>query len=526
MSHYEVKDSLEVELSCPVCQRLLIEPVTLPCGHTFCEVCLEGVTSATSKSREGGWHYCSECKKGFQGLGTLPKNLMLCRIIESYKNGLGEATSNSLSRTQQQKSSKKPDTQTGESCASHPDLAPDEGQKNVALPEVSPSAPMEYIKVGAGLDPRSACPSDEPALKHKTNEGRIRLSGLAKDLRFKLATTEVLLLKETENQAEARAVHDGLREKIAGLLQQMSDLVEKYTVTGTELIEAQFQPIEEAMDRHVKHVSDFLSQLKDMQLQASALLEEQDGAKFCQGLSKVEPTITKLVGVPLQEMIKAPEVNSLNLVGACSELERQNAQLRAELGSTQRALRNLLNPSEVTFDPDTVHPSLVLSEDLKTVMFNPIKQPYPSHSKRFTSLLQALSSQSFGESFGVAGGEHCWELELENCSWIVGVCYGGLPRSGLRSALESWSDCWGLMYCDNRLRAYEKAQATQLKRTTSLRRVQIRVSFKNQSVSFYSVSNIDTTKMLLHTFEVAFTEPVYLAIRMMSGQPKARITVC
>ncbi|XP_041945690.1 E3 ubiquitin-protein ligase TRIM39 [Alosa sapidissima] len=524
MSHYEVKDSLEEELSCPVCQRLLSEPVTLPCGHTFCEVCLEGVV--TSRSREGGWHYCSECKKGFQGLGTLPKNLMLCRIIESYKNGLGEAASNSIPMTQQQKGSKKLDIQTGDSYTSHPDLASDEGQKNIALLEVSPSAPLEDIEVGAGLDPRSACPSDEPALKLETNEGRIRLSGLAENLRIKLATTEVLLFKETEKQAEARAVHDGLREKIAGLLQQMSDMVEKYTMIGTELIEAQFQPIEEAMDRHVKHVSDFLSQLKDVQLQVSGLLEEQDGAKFCQGLSTVEPMITRLVGVPLQEMIKDPEVTSPNLAGACSELELQSAQLRVELGSAQRALRNLLNPSEVTFDPDTVHPSLVLSEDLKTVMFSPIKQPYPSHTKRFTNFLQALSSQSFGESLGVAGGEHCWELELENCSWIVGMCCGGLPRSGVGSALESCSGCWSLMYCDNLLRAYENTKATQLKRTTSLRRVQIHVSFNNQSVSFYSVSNLDTTKTLLHTFEVAFTEPVYLAIRMMSGQPKARITVC
>lgn len=475
----------------------------------------------TSMSREGNRHYCSECKKGFEGLGTLPKNLELCSIIESYKNGLEETTS--LQRTQQQRGRKEMHIQTGDHYAS-PDVASDEGQKNVGLPKVSTSPQLE--DVGIKMDPKSPCCSDDSALKRECNKGRIRLSGLAKDLKFKLATAEVLLHKETEKQRETKTIHDDVREKFGGLLQQMSDLIEKYTTTGMELLEIQLRPTEEAMDRHVKQVSDFHSQLKEAQLQATALLEEPDGASFCRGLSTVEPLIARLMGVPLQEMAKAAEITYPNLAGACAELEHQNAQLRLELSSTQRALRNFLNPSEVTFDPVTVHPNLVLSEDLKTVTYSNTKQPYPSQAKRFISFYQVLSSQSFGESFGVAGGEHCWELQLENCSWVVGVCYEGLPRSGPGSALESIAGCWCLMYHDNRLRAYEKTQATELKRTTSLRRVQIHVSFKNQSVSFFSVSNIDATKKHLHTCQVAFTEPVHLAVRIMSGQPKARITVC
>lgn len=522
MSHSEAKDSLDQELSCPICQRLFSEPVTLPCGHTFCEVCLEGVVALMSCGNSASWHYCSECKKGFEGLGTLPKNLTLCSIIESYKDGLGETTSNSLPSTQQQRGSKEPDIQTGDHYTS-PDVAShDDGKKNVGLPKVFSFSQVENVKVGVKMDPESACCSDDSASKCETNEGRVKLCELAKDLKYKLATTEVLVHKETGKLTETKAVHDDVREKFAGLLQQMSDLIKKYTITGMELIEVQLRPKEEAMNEHVKHVCDFHSQLKEAQRQAAALLEEQDGAMFRQGLSTVEPLIVRLVGVPLHEMAKAAEVTHPNLAGACVELEHQNAQLRVGLSSAQRALRNFLNPSEVTFDPDTVHPNLVLSEDLKTVTFSPTKQPYPSQAKRFVSFFQVLSSQSFG----MAGGEHCWELQLDNCSWVVGVCYEGLPRSGPGSALESIAGCWCLMYCDNRLRAYERTQATELKRTTSLRKVQIRVSFKDQSVSFYSISSIDATKTHLHTCQIAFTEPIHLAVRLMSGQPKAHITVC
>ena len=29
------------ELDCPICMNIMVEPVTLPCKHTFCYVCLK-----------------------------------------------------------------------------------------------------------------------------------------------------------------------------------------------------------------------------------------------------------------------------------------------------------------------------------------------------------------------------------------------------------------------------------------------------------------------------------------------------
>uniref|UniRef100_A0A8D0CGM7 E3 ubiquitin/ISG15 ligase TRIM25-like n=1 Tax=Scleropages formosus TaxID=113540 RepID=A0A8D0CGM7_SCLFO len=200
----------------------------------------------------------------------------------------------------------------------------------------------------------------------------------------------------------------------------------------------------------------------------------------------------------------------------CASLEAKNAELRAALGVAQRGLRSVLNPSEVTLDANTVHPSLVLSEDLRTVAYSATKQLYPQHPDRFVSFLQVLSSQGF------SGGQHRWQVEAEGCQWVLGVCYRSLARVGLPSALESSSGSWCLMWCDNLLRAYSQGRDTPLLRTIALRRLEIHLDYDAGSLTFYSAND---GIVHLHTFKAAFTDPVYLAFRMMSCQNKSHITL-
>ncbi|KAJ7999647.1 hypothetical protein DPEC_G00196580 [Dallia pectoralis] len=468
--------SLALDLSCPICLQLFSDPVSLPCGHVYCSACLGKYTDTARRC------CCPECQAEYQGHRDLLKNFKMCSIIQSYKaTAAGSGSS-----------------------AAHGDP----GLRD------APVVPV-------------VCQTNEPVDvdgEETTimDQSKLLLGSQVSGLTARLQLVDERLRLEQQQEAEVRTENALLRGNAARLLEQMTELMIKYVTGITELIEAEQRPGEESRSRRVSQTSEVREELREAQLQAQSLLAEDDSGIFNQKLRQVQPCINELMArLPVDQLDEdtGPE-SEVNFGHACVELERRSTELREGLGRAQRSLRNVLNPSEVTFDVDTAHPSLVLSEDLKTVTFSPKKQPYPALPTRFSTFLQVLSTQSF------FGGEHRWEVDLDGFSpWIIGVCYGdSLTRSGLASALESSRASWCLMWFDNQLRSFEQGQDVPLKRTPAVRRLEITLSFRSQRLSFYNISKC-SGKTHVYTFKANLTEPVHLAYRMMSGQPKARITV-
>lgn len=70
---------LAEELSCSVCLEPFKVPVTTPCGHNFCSLCLDETWAA-----QGPPYLCPQCRAVYQTRPQLHKNTVLCAVVEQF----------------------------------------------------------------------------------------------------------------------------------------------------------------------------------------------------------------------------------------------------------------------------------------------------------------------------------------------------------------------------------------------------------------------------------------------------------
>ncbi|XP_074872921.1 butyrophilin subfamily 1 member A1-like [Carettochelys insculpta] len=152
---------------------------------------------------------------------------------------------------------------------------------------------------------------------------------------------------------------------------------------------------------------------------------------------------------------------------------------------------------DVTLDPDTAHPNLVLSEGGKRVQDGGKRQDLPDKPERFDTCPCVLGAEGF------PGGRRYWEVEVgEMTDWVLGVCRESVSRKG-EVTYKPEAGYWVLCLYYGAHKAYT-SPPTPVPVSIKPRRVGVFLDYEAGEVSFYNV----TDRSHLFTFTDTFSGPL------------------
>ncbi|XP_030055793.1 E3 ubiquitin-protein ligase TRIM39-like [Microcaecilia unicolor] len=451
-------ESLRDEASCSICLDYFKDPVMTDCGHNFCRSCI----TQSWEGRDTDFP-CPQCRETSQQRNLRP-NRQLANMTEMVKK---------LSQT-----SVRPKEEN--LCEKHEEklkLFCQEDQRAICL------------VCDRSRDHRShtVIPIEDAVQEYK-EKLKMRLEPLKKNLEDleKFKSTEGRKAEELKSETERK------RQKVETEIYELHQFLNKEKQTHLLRLKEEEKKI-------LQRITENVTQLEEQSFALKQLISEIE-KKIQQPanelLKDVEDALSRCEKMKFPE----PEAVSTDLkTGFQLRYPQQLKKWITKFGGFDWWMEFGRYTVNVTLDPETAHPNLVLSEDGKSVRMGNTGQNVPDTPQRFDCGPCVLGSEGF------TSGRHYWEVEVEvgvgdDTLCLLGVCKDSVRRKGVIKlspkegfwTVKLWYEqrCWALTSPNTKLNLSEIPRA-----------VGILLDYEAGKVSFYDVDN----KSHLFTFTDTFT---------------------
>nr|XP_056722171.1 E3 ubiquitin-protein ligase TRIM7-like [Euleptes europaea] len=508
------------EASCSVCLDFFRDPVTIAeCGHSFCRACL-------TRSWGESWAEASCCPqcRGRAQEGTLRPNQQLANLV-------GIAKKFTLQE------GKEVEATGGEGeggvCEQHQeplrffckeDEAPlcgvcrrsEEHKQHQVIPLEEPAREKKETVVAARKERvcqkhqeplKFFCKDDEAPIcvvcdqsqEHNDHE-IIPVEEASQKYKDQFCNCMEVLRKEKEKilAHKASIVKEsqdllkqtkGERQKAVTKFRQLHKFLDKQEKFLLTQLEEEEREVERKRDQHLAELYEELSSLESLiremeekcQQPASELL--QDARSTLQRYEEKE-AFEDLVAFPLALRRCICDISDLSLL-----LEDIKKQFKDAVDSGL----HLQKAANVTLDPDTAHPQLILSEDWKSVRRGEKAQALSSNPERFDQYGAVLGREGF------TAGRHFWEVLVGSEErWAVGVARKSVGRKG-ELLFSPEGGIWAVGKWGGHYRASIKDREPPLSLTGEPKRIRVRLNYAGGRVAFFDADR----GSLIHEFSGA-----------------------
>ncbi|KAK2831753.1 hypothetical protein Q7C36_016839 [Tachysurus vachellii] len=539
------------QFSCPVCLDLLNDPVTTPCGHSFCKVCINGCWDQEDVK---GVYSCPQCRETFTPRPVLCRNNMLAEVVEKLKKTELQAASPAhcyagpgdvecdFCTGRKHKAVKtcldcrasfcedhlKPHYQSPafkkhklvEACAELQEKICSEHDK---LMEIYCRTDQSLICYLCMMEEHKGHDTVSAKAERTKKQNELKEDQIKSQQRIQEKQKKVQELKKTVDiikTCSQAAVDDSER-----IFTEMISSMEKKRSEVTELIRAQEKAEVSRAERLLNQLEQEIADLKRRVTELEQLSHTHDDIHFLQSFPSlcVSPGCDDSLSFTVNQHLSFDGVRK-----SLSDLKKRVEQICEEEFNKIRpeaAAVQMILPSEpksreeflqyfcyLTLDPKTAHRQLILSEKNRVVTWSETRQRYSDHPERFDFYTQVLCKEC-------VCGRCYWEVERSG-DVFISVSYKEISRKGggYECLFRYNSQSWSLQCSSSSVVFWHNNIKTEL-RGPSSSRIGVYVDHSAGTLSFYSVSD---TMRLLHRVHTTFTQSLYAGVWMCSNNTSVR----
>ncbi|XP_063325194.1 E3 ubiquitin-protein ligase TRIM39-like isoform X2 [Pelmatolapia mariae] len=521
----------EDQFLCSICLDVFTDPVSTPCGHNFCKTCISQHWDLNQSCQ------CPMCKETFYTRPKLRVNTFISEMVahssEQQAAKPGEVPCDVCTGTRLKALKSCLVCQTSY-CQTHlePHLTVKRLKRHQLIDAVENLESRMCTKHDKLLE--LFCKTDQtcvcmlcPVLDHKNHEFvplREEYEGKKAELEKTEAEIQQMIQKRrlkiqeiTESVKMSKDAADRQKAEGVQVFTALMESVERRLKELMKEIEDKQETTEKQAEGLIKDLEQEISELMERSSEVEQLSRSEDHLHLLQSFSSLKAALpTK----DWTEVRVHPPSYEGTVGRAVAQLEEtvwkptKKKLFEAELKRVQQ------HEVDVTLDPDTANPYLILSNDRKQVYHSYVWKNRPDNPERFSYYGMVLGEQSF------SSGRFYFEVQVKGkTEWALGVATESINRKG-KVTLSPRNGFWTVWLRNGNKHEANASPPVRLCLHPRPEKVGVFVDYEEGLVSFYDVG----AAALIYSFTgCSFTHklhPYFCPYMNQGGKNSAPLIIC
>ncbi|XP_055760252.1 E3 ubiquitin-protein ligase TRIM39-like [Salvelinus fontinalis] len=497
----------EEQFQCSICLDVFTEPVSIPCGHNYCKACIIGYWDSSDLCQ------CPMCKKTFDKRPDLFVNTFISEMaaqlkklapVEATSITPGQAQTTSLSKTVEVSCDVCTETKLMalKSClvclASYCETHLEPHQRVASFKKHKLIDPVENLE-------DRVCKKHERPLELFCRRDQMCVCQFCTETDHKTHKTVPIEEEYRERKTQMRKTKSKVQEMIQERLLKVKEIkhavelrkrdAKREIADNAEVFTAMVRCIERSQAELIEVVE---GKQKAAEKRAEGLIEELEqeitglkrGSTELEQLSDIDDQLIFLQRSPSLCTILPPTKNwseitvhsSLGVETLRSTVSQLEKTLNKEMEKFPEVKLKRMQQCvvDVTLDPDTANPWLILSKDRKQVKCVDIKPNLPANPERFEIHPRVLGKEGF------SSGSFYYEVQVKGKTyWALGVARESIKRKGV-NLLSPVNGSWTVELRDGEYIADDEPHVPLTLRVKP-QNVGVFVDYEGGEVSFFNV---------------------------------------